>query len=166
MTKQKQVEYLDETEQWAPAPASQKAILWQWVFVTKCLLQNTKQGSGRQVSDPLQVGLWLRGLLKGKNKEAEVNHGRVTFLDNSFGGQNVYGWTSLVAQWLRIRLPMQGTWVWSLVREDPTCSEATKPVCHKYWACMLQLLKPARLEPVLRNKRNHHNEKPMHHNEE
>ena len=28
--------------------------------------------------------------------------------------------TSLVAQWLRIRLPMQGTWVPSLVQEDPT----------------------------------------------
>ena len=29
-----------------------------------------------------------------------------------------------------------------------------------------QLLKPARLEPMLRNKRSHHNEKPPHHNEE
>ena len=29
-----------------------------------------------------------------------------------------------------------------------------------------QLLKPVRLEPVLLNKRNHHNEKPAHHNEE
>ena len=27
---------------------------------------------------------------------------------------------SLVVQWLRICLPMQGTWVWALVREDPT----------------------------------------------
>ena len=42
---------------------------------------------------------------------------------------------SLVAQWLRILLPMQGTWVRSLVREDPTCRGATKPVCHNYWAC-------------------------------
>ena len=40
--------------------------------------------------------------------------------------------TSLVAQWLRIRLPMQGTWVRSLVREDPTCRRATKPVRHNY----------------------------------
>ena len=40
--------------------------------------------------------------------------------------------TSLVVQWLRIRLPMQGTWVRSLVREDPTCCRATKPVCHNY----------------------------------
>ena len=29
-----------------------------------------------------------------------------------------------------------------------------------------QLLKPAHLEPVLRNKRSHRNEKPTHHNEE
>ena len=31
---------------------------------------------------------------------------------------------------------------------------------------MLQLLKPVRLEPMLRNKRSHHNKKPVHHNEE
>ena len=68
-------------------------------------------------------------------------------------------------QWLRIRLPMQGTRVQALVQEDPTCCGATKPVCHNYWACaletthhnywarVLQLLKPTRLEPVLRNEK-------------
>ena len=40
--------------------------------------------------------------------------------------------TSLVAQWLRIRLPMQGTRVRALLREDPTCLGATKPVSHSY----------------------------------
>ena len=44
---------------------------------------------------------------------------------------------SLMAQCLRIHLPMQRTWVWSLVREDPTCRGATKPVRH-YWACTLE----------------------------
>ena len=39
---------------------------------------------------------------------------------------------SLVAQQLRIHLPMQGTWVRALVREDPTYCGATKPVCHNY----------------------------------
>ena len=39
---------------------------------------------------------------------------------------------SLVAQWLRIRLPMQGTRVQALVREDPTCHGATKPEHHNY----------------------------------
>ena len=72
--------------------------------------------------------------------------------------------TSLVAQWLRICLPVQGTRVQSLVREDPTCHRATKPVSHNYWICaleptrrnywarVLQLLKPMRLEPVLHGK--------------
>ena len=91
-----------------------------------------------------------------------------------------------MAQWLRIRLPMQGTQVRSLAREDPTCHGAAKPVCHNYWACtlepashnywslralepmrcncwacVLQLLKPTCLELVLRDK-SHRNEKPTH----
>ena len=84
---------------------------------------------------------------------------------------NTFIGTSLVAQWLRIGLPMQGTWVRPLVREDPTCHGATKPVRHNYWACALepashnywahepQLLspratttEPTGLEPMLCNK--------------
>ena len=73
---------------------------------------------------------------------------------------------------------MQETRVRALVQEDPTCHGATKPMhhnywartleptSHNYWACVPQLLKPARLEPALRNKRSHHNEKPSHRNEE
>ena len=38
---------------------------------------------------------------------------------------------SLVAQWLRICLPMQGTQVRALVWEDPICYGATGPVSHK-----------------------------------
>ena len=41
-------------------------------------------------------------------------------------------WASLVAQWLRICLPMQGTQVRALVWEDPTCRGATKPMRHSY----------------------------------
>ena len=40
------------------------------------------------------------------------------------------GGTSLVVQWLRIRLPMQGTQVQDLAQEDSTCLRATKPVHH------------------------------------
>ena len=36
--------------------------------------------------------------------------------------------TSLAVQWLKIHLPMQETWVQTLVREDPT----TKPVHQNY----------------------------------
>ena len=39
---------------------------------------------------------------------------------------------SLVAQWLRICLPMQGTRVRALVWEGPTCRGATGPVSHNY----------------------------------
>ena len=39
---------------------------------------------------------------------------------------------SLVAQWLRVRLPVQGTRVRALVWEDPTCRGATEPVRHSY----------------------------------
>ena len=39
-----------------------------------------------------------------------------------------------MVQWLRIRLPLQGTRVWSLVREDAHMPGATKPVCHNYWS--------------------------------
>ena len=92
--------------------------------------------------------------------------------------RNTGAGTSLVAQWLRICLPMRGPWVRALVWEDPTCRGATKPVCHNYWACALepashndwarepQLLKPACLEPMLLNKRSHCNEKPAHCNKE
>ena len=85
---------------------------------------------------------------------------------------------SLVAQWLRIRLPMQETRVRALAWEDSACHGATKPVHHNYWAWALepashndwahvpQLLKPAHLEPLLRSKRSHDNEKPAHRNEE
>ena len=39
---------------------------------------------------------------------------------------------SLVAQWLRICLPMLGTRVRALVWEDPTCCRAAGPVSHNY----------------------------------
>ena len=44
----------------------------------------------------------------------------------------------LLVQALKIRLPMQGTWVPSLVQEDPTCLTATKPMSCKHWACVPQ----------------------------
>ena len=58
---------------------------------------------------------------------------KISILKNYF----LFG-TSLVAQWLRIHLPMQGTWVQVLVREDPTCCGATKPIRHNYWTCALE----------------------------
>ena len=64
----------------------------------------------------------------------------------------------LGGQWLRILLLMQATQVRSLVQEDSSCHGTPKPLHHKYWACTL--------EPMLCNKRSHHNEKPAQVNEE
>ena len=44
--------------------------------------------------------------------------------------KEVYFKTSLVAQWIRICLPIQRKWVQFLVQEDGTCLRATKP-CSK-----------------------------------
>ena len=52
--------------------------------------------------------------------------------------------TSLVAQWIRIHLPMHGTQTWSLVWEDSTCLRATP--------CVLQLPTAMCLEPVLQTR--------------
>ena len=70
--------------------------------------------------------------------------------------------TSLVVQWLRICLPLQGTWVRPLVQEDPSgkislCTTTTEPT---YWN--YQSLHP--LAAVVCNKRSHLNEKPMNSN--
>ena len=40
--------------------------------------------------------------------------------------------TSLVTQWMRIRLSLQETQVQALVQEDSTCGKATKSVHHNY----------------------------------
>ena len=103
----------------------------------------------------------INGWLKKNKKSLEMliwNHygrGRAIRKLSEWGCR-----ASLVAQWLRIRLPMQGTQVQALVWEDPTCRRATKTVHHNYWARVLQQLKPMCLEPVLRNKRSHRNESP------
>ena len=66
---------------------------------------------------------------------------------------------------IRIRLPMQGTQVQSLVWEDSTCPRATKLmpqllIPHSR-AQELQLLKPKRLQPMFHSKRDPCNEKLM-----
>ena len=54
---------------------------------------------------------------------------------------------------------MQGTWVQSLVQEDPTCREATKPHAQ-------QLLTPHVPETELCNKRSHQQGEAGHRNQE
>ena len=82
---------------------------------------------------------------------------------------------ALVAQRIKIHMPVQGTWVPSFLWKDPTYCEAAGPLHHNYWtrapeplscnywAHAPQLLKSSRLELMLHDKRSHHNEKPAHH---
>ena len=76
----------------------------------------------------------LFGLTCSENKLPVFCHDVTVFLESSLSASIKIKNTgaSLVAQWLRIRLPVQGTQIRSLVREDPTYRRATKPVCHNY----------------------------------
>ena len=74
---------------------------------------------------------------------------------------------SLKLQGLRTHLPIQNTWVRSLIWDDPICPGAAKPLNHNHWAHAPeqvslnyrahapQLLKPMCIEPVHSNKRSH-----------
>lgn len=95
----------------------------------------------------------------------------------------VYVWTyvniegskaSLVVQWLRIWLAVQGTLFLSLVQEDPMCLGVTKSTCHNYLSSALEPRATATeptsckdwslrtLWPILHSKRSLCNEKPIH----
>ena len=66
--------------------------------------------------------------------------------DKLFPNEILLG-ASLVAQWLRVCLPMQGTRVRALGWEDPTCRGATGPVSHNCWACPSGACAPQREGP-------------------
>ena len=72
-----------------------------------------------------------------KENRAEWCQGiwRVISEDSDLLSIKLDGRASLVVQWLRICLLMQGTRVRALVWEDSTCQGATGPVNHNYWAC-------------------------------
>ena len=57
---------------------------------------------------------------------------KLSFPNLSFLSYKIETGASLVAQWLRICLLMQGTRVRALIWEDPTCSGAAGPVSHNY----------------------------------
>ena len=63
--------------------------------------------------------------------------------------------TSLVSQWIRFRLLMQGTQVRSLVRKECLCHRAAKPLNHSYGSL-------GTLGPALHTKRSQHLAKSAH----
>ena len=72
---------------------------------------------------------------------------QLSHTDYKISALKMFTGASLVMQWLRICLAMQGTRVWALVWEDPTCRGATKPVSHNYWACVSGACAPKRERP-------------------
>ena len=86
---------------------------------------------GRLQSTGLQKSWTWLGDSTNKSKKIKMVSGIYGVKTMAFG-------TFLVAQGIGIRLPMQGTWVWSPVQGDPTKLRETKPMCHKYWACALE----------------------------
>ena len=90
------------------------------------------------------IGVWLINnvIVSGVQQNDSVIHIHVSILV-----QILFSWASLVAQWLRVCLPMQGTRVRALVWEDPTCHGATEPVSHSYWACASGACAPQRERP-------------------
>ena len=125
---------------------------WRWVWV----ISGSWWWTGR------------RGVLRFMGSQ-RVGHDWATDLI-WYSNKKMKNRASLVIQWLRICLPMQETWVWSLVWEDPTSRGATKPMFHNFWTCALE---PGGLhywslstpEFVLCSKRSPCNENPVHHNQ-
>ena len=84
--------------------------------------------------------LWLRNLTsrslscrytaRNMTKIWEYTFGRWIRLSIMTLHKTAKYWTAGVVRWLRISLSMQGSQVWSLVWEDPTCHRATEPVGH------------------------------------
>ena len=68
-----------------------------------------------------------------KQKQTHRQKKKLTVTKGGKGGNKLgVSGASLVVQWLRICLPMQGTRVRALVWEDPTCRGATTPVSHNH----------------------------------
>ena len=84
-------------------------------------------------------------ILKPKATRHMINAFRIN--PGLFFALKMYFGASLVAQWLRICLPMQGTWVRARVWEDPTSRGATRPVSHNYWACASGACAPQQERP-------------------
>ena len=84
------------------------------------------------LENPMERGTWwatVRGVTKSRTRLSE--HTRVLYLELS---EDFPGGT--------MDSRPANAQVQSLAQEDPTCWGAAKPMCHKYWARVLQLLSP------------------------
>ena len=86
---------------------------------------SSSHGNQRRKRKGIQVG-------KEEVKPSLFADDMTLYIDNPKDATRKLLRASLVAQWLRVRLPVQGTRVRAVVQEDPTCCGATKPVSHNY----------------------------------
>ena len=97
----------------------------------------TKQEAilGRQVWFNIQF-TFITKIKKKRHRISSIDSGKKCLANSNIHSDKTsqktrnkkdLSWASLVAQWLRICLPMQGTRVRALVWEDPTCRRATGP---------------------------------------
>ena len=100
-----------------------REICWAWFWCGECLLTKRVLSAGVHGGEQIYVSAWLKLTLKNILR------------------------ASLVAQWLRVCLPMQGTRVRALVWEDPTCRGAAGPVSHDCWACASGACAPQQERP-------------------
>ena len=96
----------------------------QGILKGKKQFEETEQSSEPNVTGVLE--------LSGQEFKTTMMNMLRALIDKVGSMQEQMGRASLVAQWLRICLPMQGTRVRALVWEDPTCHGATGPVSHNY----------------------------------
>lgn len=100
-----------------------------WWREVQCLLQGTKQGNGRQASDPLPPGLWgflfcfvLRGRTKRLGLIIVLGH----FFNQSFRRQDVSG------LWFSGQVT-RGSWLWGSVSSSHP-GETT-------WVCTFRMIR-------------------------
>ena len=81
-----------------------------------------------------RMQIWFRRLARSERTLCPSAYGPTSRSSTDPACQGSEKWfeTSLVVQWLRIHLPMQETWVRSLVQKDSTGRWAAKPVCYNY----------------------------------
>ena len=120
-------------------------VTWHGVTQGNGPWDQISQGTWEEFIRRLMARIW-----RAQESMTEFQHGPYRWLCGSRNeplNKKSYFGASLVAQWLRVCLLMQGRRVRALVWEDPTCRGAAGPVSHNYWACASGACAPQRERP-------------------
>ena len=118
----------------------------QSISITSAIDHGFNTEAGSKFSKQACIAIQVTWIKKCNSQESRVLKELLKLLSYSLMLKSIHR-ASLVAQWLRICLPMQGTRVRALVWEDPTCRGATRPVSHNYWACASGACAPQQERP-------------------